>query len=136
MGARGGLHRLGSRLLVLLLGDRVRQFVLGHVRAAFDVELLGALVELFLAVAPRVDASVGLLGPLTGGRTALRGLLVRRPLLVLELPVVALFLGDVLDRRAGGPVRARLGVVLLVRAVERLLVGPLYLLGRTLERPG
>src|SRR4051812_35761841 len=105
-----------TRPSVLLLGDRIRQFVLGHVRAPVDVELLGALVELLLGVALRIDASVGALGPVAGVRAALRGLRVRRPLLVLELPVVALLLGDVLDRRERGAVCALLGVVLLVGA--------------------
>jgi hypothetical protein len=68
--------------------------------------------------------------------SGLRGLWVGRSLLDLELPVVAPLLRDVLDRRPRGAVRALLGVVLLVRAVERLLVGLLHLARRALERAG
>ena len=57
------------------------------------------------------------------------------PVLVLGLPVVADLLGDVLDRRPRRAVRALLGVVLLVRGVERLGVGVLDLLVGALERP-
>src|SRR5213076_644929 len=114
--------------------DRPRELLLAHLRAPLDAEPLGALVELLLGVALCVDAAVGLLRVLAGGPAALLGLRVRGALLVLELPVVAALLGDVLDRGVRRPVGALLGVVLLVRAVERLLVGPLDLLRRPLDR--
>src|SRR3954447_15119145 len=130
--------RLRSRIAcagsVLLARDRVGELLLVHVRAALDAELLGAVVELLLGVALGVDAAARPLRPVARGLAALGGLRVRRALLVLELPVVALLLGDVLDRRERGAVRALLGVVLLVRAVERLLVGALDLAGRALQR--
>ena len=96
---------------------------------------LASLVELLLGLV-RVDAAVGALGVVARGAAGLLGLRVRRARLVLELPVVALLLGDVLDGGERGAVRALLRVVLLVGRVERLLVGVLHLLGRALDRAG
>src|SRR3954451_18542320 len=120
---------------VLAARDRVGELLLGHLRAPVDAERLGARVELLLGVPRHVDAAVRGLRPVARGGAALRRLRVRRALLVLELPVVATLLGDVLDRGPRRPVRARLRVVGLVRAVERLRVGALDLLRGTLERP-
>src|SRR5687768_11899595 len=124
-----------ARLALGVLLQRLRQLGLVHVRAARDPRALGVLVERLLGLA-RVDAPIGLLGPVACRPAALRGLGVRRALLVLELPVVALLLRDVLDGGEGGAVRPLLAVVLLVSGVERLRVGPLDLLGRARDRAG
>src|SRR5207245_1902368 len=55
---------------------------------------------------------------------------------VLGLPVVAVLLGDVLDRGPRGAVGALLAVVLLVGAVQRLLVRVADVLGRALQGAG
>src|SRR4051812_25182069 len=128
-------RRVADHRSVLLAGDGVGELTLGHAGAALDAERLRALVELFFGVALGVDATVGLLRPVARRGAALLGLRVARAVLVLLLPVVADLLGDVLDRRPRGPVRALLGVVLLVAGVERLLVGVADLLRRALERP-
>src|SRR5439155_23931838 len=117
-----------TRRTSLLARHRPRELLLAHLRAPLDAELLGALVQLLLGVALDVDAAVGLLRVLAGEAPALRGLRVRGALLVLGLPVIAALLGDVLDGIPRGPVRALLGVVLLVSVVQRLLVRPLDLL--------
>src|SRR4051795_10145433 len=96
--------RIGRPGSVLLARDRVRELLLVHVGAAVDAELLGAVVELLLGVALNVDSAARRLRPVARGLAALGGLRVRRSLLVLELPVVALLLGDVLDRRERGAV--------------------------------
>src|SRR3954447_13411030 len=123
----------GLPLGVLL--ERLCELLLAHVRAALDAGLLGVLVELLLRLV-RVDAAVGAFGVVARAAAGPLGLRVRRALLVLELPVVALLLGDVLDGGERGAVRALLRVVLLVGRVERLLVGVPHLLGRALDRAG
>src|SRR3954454_13729257 len=122
-----------ARLALGVLPQRLGELGLAHVRAALDARLLGVLVELLLGLLG-VHAAVGLLGPLARRAAALLGLRVRGSLLVLELPVVALLLGDVLDRGVRRAVGALLAVVLLLGAVERLGVGPLDLLGRARDR--
>src|SRR4051812_24506766 len=122
-----------ARLALGVLPQRLGELGLAHVRAALDARLLGVLVELLLGLVG-VHAAVGLLGPLARRAAALLGLRVRGSLLVLELPVVALLLGDVLDRGVRRAVGALLAVVLLLGAVERLGVGPLDLLGRARDR--
>src|SRR5215211_7319313 len=126
--------RAGGLARAVLL-QRPRKLVLAHPRAALDPGALRVLVELLLGLAG-VDAAVGRGRPLARLPAALGRLRVRRALAVLQLPVVAALLGDVLDRRIRGPVGALLAVVLLVRAVERLRVGPLHLLRRTGDRAG
>src|SRR3954451_11242627 len=123
------------RLPLGVLLERLGKLLLGHVRAALDAGLLGVLVELLLRLV-RVDAAVGAFGVVARAAAGPLGLRVRRALLVLELPVVALLLGDVLDGGERGAVRALLRVVLLVGRVERLLVGVLHLLRRALDRAG
>src|SRR3954464_13368961 len=122
-----------ARLALGVLPQRLGELGLAHVRAALDARLLGVLVELLLGLVG-VHAAVGLLGPLARRAAALLGLRVRGSLLVLELPVVALLLGDVLDRGVRRAVGALLTVVLLLGAVERLGVGPLDLFGRARDR--
>src|SRR5690606_7851869 len=68
--------------------------------------------------------------------TALLGALVRRPGLVLRLPVVAELLVRVLERRERHAPRALLGAVLLPRGVVGLRERALRLLVRALERAG
>ena len=120
-------------LPVVVALERLGQLVLVHLRAPGDVRLASVRLELRLRLAG-VDAAVGLLRPVARRGAALLGLRVRRPVVVLELPVVALLLGDVLDRRPRRPMGALLAVVLLLGAVERLGVGVLHLLGRALQR--
>src|SRR4051812_26173698 len=122
-----------ARLALGVLPQRLGELGLAHVRAPFDARLLGVLVELLLGLVG-VHAAVGLLGPLARRAAALLGLRVRGSLLVLELPVVALLLGDVLDRGVRRAVGALLAVVLLPGAVERLGVGPLAFFGRARDR--
>src|SRR5215216_2583155 len=124
-----------GRLAVAVLLQRLRELLLRHLRAAGDAGALRVLVELLLRLA-RVDAAVGPAGPGARLRRALGRLRIRRALPVLELPVVAALLGDVLDRRIGRAVRPLLAAVLLVRAVERLRVRPLHLLRRARDRAG
>src|SRR4051794_32915098 len=130
--------KLGARPARLALGGlpgRLGQLGLVHVGATLDARLLGVVVERLLGLVG-VDAAVALPGPVARGAAALRRLRIGRALLVLELPVVALLLGDVLDGGVGGPVRALLAVVLLLCAVEGLGVGALDLLGRARDRAG
>src|SRR3954452_17807933 len=127
------LRARSARLALGVLPQRLGELGLAHVRAPVDARLLGVLVELLLGLVG-VHAAVGLLGPLARRAAALLGLRVRGSLLVLELPVVALLLGDVLDRGVRRAVGALLAVVLLLGAVERLGVGPLDLLGRARDR--
>src|SRR3954451_22410782 len=96
------LKRSARRALRLLLepGD---ELLLRHVRAALDAGPLRVLVQLRLRLVG-VDATVSA-PPAPGGRSSLRGLGVRRPLASLRLPMVALLLGDVLDRGPRGAVR-------------------------------
>src|SRR5207302_9247248 len=91
-----------------------------HLRPALDPQLAGALVQLPLARPGDVDPSGRPLGPVPRGCARLGALLVGRPLSVLQLPVVALLLGDVLHRGERRAMGALLGVVLLVGVVERL----------------
>src|SRR3954447_21720996 len=125
---RTGAARL-SRTSSALARQGVGELLLGHLGAAADVRALRALVEILLAVADHVDAAVGPLRPVPGGRATLGGLRVRGSLLVLGLPVVADLLERVLDRRPRRLVRAGLGVVLVLCRVERLGVGALRLFG-------
>src|SRR5215208_2373936 len=81
-----------------------------------DAGPLRVLIELTLRLV-RVHAAVRLATALASEAAAARGLLVRWPRLVLQLPVVALLLGDVLDGGPRGPVRALLVAVLPVGVV-------------------
>src|SRR5680860_516782 len=112
---------------VLLAGDRLAELPLGHLGAAGDAEVLGALVELLLGVALHVHTAGRLAFALAGAGVV--GTLVRRILLVLGLPAVAHLLEGVLQGRIGDAVGAFLGAVLLMGGVQRLGVGALRLLG-------
>src|SRR3954466_3419803 len=95
-----GVARLGSVGLL----DRVDELALVHRGASRDVETLGDVVEVRLA-GVGVDAFVGRAAS-ARCRAGLLGLLVRRALLVLGLPVVADLLVAVLHRRERCAVRA------------------------------
>src|SRR3954454_21843514 len=92
------------RLPLRVLLQRLGQLGLVHVGAALDARLLRVVVELLLGLV-RVDAAVGLLGPVACGAAAALGLRIGRALLALELPVVALLLRDVLHGGVGRAVR-------------------------------
>ncbi len=112
---------------VLLAGNGLSEFQLGHLGAPIHAQVPGALVEVLLG--PPLDvhppscltpvlAGLGVLGPGIG-----------RALLVLGLPVVTDLLEGMLECRLGDPVRLVFRVVLLMCGVERLLEGALGLPG-------
>jgi hypothetical protein len=79
-----------------VLAQRLRELGLAHVGAALDAGSLGVVVEGVRGLGG-VDAAVGLPVALTRGAPAEGGLRIRGTLFVLELPVVAALLGNVLE---------------------------------------
>ena len=105
----GSWPRLRARLRGLALAvprERLGELLLVHPRAALDAGPLRVLVELLLGLED-IHAAVRLAAA-ARGRPALRRLRVGRSRLVLQLPVIAALLGDVLDRIPGGAVGALL----------------------------
>jgi len=82
----------------------IGQLILVHLRATTDAGLAGIGDQLVLALVG-VHAALGLVAALASCPAGVLGLGVGGSLLVLELPVVALLLGHVLDRRPGCAVR-------------------------------
>src|SRR4051812_3104686 len=135
MARRSSSSPAGGGLAIGVLAQRVGELVLVHLRAPLDAGRAGVLEQLGLGLVG-VDAAMGLARVVAGRLAAAGRLRVGRAGLVLELPVVALLLGDVLDRRPGRAVGAFLAVVSLLGAVQRLRVRLLDLLRRALERAG
>src|SRR6266545_1834617 len=127
------LARLARAAVVGLL-DRLDQLLLGHARAAADVEPLGDVHQVLLG-GVGVDPAGRLATP-PGGRAAAGRLRIARALLALFLPLVADLLERVLERGERGAVRPLALAVLLDRRVVRLAPGLLRLSGRAPQGAG
>ena len=112
---------------VLLAGDRLAEFLLGHLRAAADAELGRPVHQFLLRAAQDVDAAGG--PALVLPRPRAGGPLVGGTLVALRLPVVADLPERVLDRVESDPVGYLLVVVGVQGTVVRLGEGLLRLLG-------
>src|SRR5215212_3458923 len=132
----GAAVAAGTPESALLAGDRLAELFLGHARAAADVELLRARVQLLLRAAADVDAAGGSAAAPACGTARSRCLIVRRPLRPLRLPVVADLLERMLEGGHRGAVRPFALAVGLDGAVVRLLVGALRLGRRALQGAG
>src|SRR5690606_39583710 len=132
----GGAYRARSvaarppRRAVVRALDRLDELVLRHRRPSVHVEPARDVEHVHLRLV-RVDAARGVR---RGLETALLGALVRRPGLVLRLPVVADLLVRVLERRERHAPRTRLRAVLLHRRVVRLGERALRLVVGALQR--
>src|SRR5690349_11842737 len=94
---------VGDTSSILLAGDRLAEFLLGHLRAAADVKPGRPLHEFLPRAAADIDAAGG--PAVILARPGIRRPFVGRTLVILGLPVIALLLECVLYRSVGVPVR-------------------------------
>src|SRR4051812_31606122 len=88
-------------ILFLSFPDRARQGLLVHLRAAADVPLPGAFIQLLPRVALLVDTAIGLALSLALFASGFRGARIGRTRMVLALPVIAHLFEVVLQRSIG-----------------------------------